>query len=58
MLIVTHLHDDHVHGLEYLLDNVEVDTVVMPYTESVIRLLARAESSSEEAFLNFFIWIQ
>lgn len=54
MLIVSHLHDDHINGLEYLLNDVEVDTVVMPYTDSVIRLLARAESSSEEEFLNAF----
>ena len=54
LLIVSHMHDDHVNGLEYLLNNVEVDTVVMPYTDSVIRLLARAESSSEEEFLRTF----
>ena len=54
LLIVSHMHDDHVNGLEYLLYNVEVDTVVMPYTDSVIRLLARAESSSEEEFLSAF----
>ena len=54
LLIVSHMHDDHVNGLEYLLDNVELDTVVMPYTDSVIRLLARAESSSEEEFLSAF----
>ena len=54
LLIVSHMHDDHVNGLEYLLNNVEVDTVVMPYTDSVIRLLARAESSSEEKFLRTF----
>ena len=27
MLIVSHMHDDHVNGLEYLLNDVEVNTV-------------------------------
>lgn len=54
MLIVSHLHDDHVNGLEYLLNGVKVDTVVMPYTDSITRLLARDESLGEEAFLDAF----
>lgn len=54
LLIVSHLHDDHVNGLEHLLDGVEVDTVVMPYLSEGMKLLARLESSYDEAFLQSF----
>lgn len=40
--------------LEYLINGVEVDTVVMPYTDSITQFLARADSSGEEEFLNSF----
>ena len=54
MLIISHLHDDHVNGLEYLLNGVDLDTVVMPYTDSITRFLARTDSLGEEEFLNSF----
>lgn len=54
LLVISHMHDDHVNGLEYLLKDVEVDTVVMPYTDQTIRFLARAESIGDEPFLSSF----
>ena len=54
LLIVSHLHDDHVNGLERLLDGVEVDTVVMPYLSDGLSYMARLESSYDEAFLQSF----
>jgi hypothetical protein len=54
LLVVSHLHDDHVNGLEYLLKDTEVDTVVMPYTEQLIRLMAWIESAGQEVFLRDF----
>ena len=54
LLVISHLHDDHVNGLEYLLKNVEVDTVVMPYVHDGLKLLARLESANDSEFLQEF----
>lgn len=54
LFVVSHLHDDHVNGLERLLDGLEVGTVVIPYTDEATMLLARAESSYEDPFLASF----
>lgn len=53
-LIISHLHDDHVNGLEYLLKEVNVDTVIMPYMNDALKLLARLESDSDNEFLQTF----
>lgn len=39
LLVISHLHDDHVSGLAELLDGVEIDTVVMPYMHEKLRLM-------------------
>lgn len=54
LLVISHLHDDHVNGLDRLLDGVKVDTVVMPYTSDGLLLMARLESRNDEAFLQTF----
>lgn len=54
LLVVSHLHDDHVNGLEYLLKDMKADTVVMPYTNEGLKLLARLESHSDDEFLQEF----
>lgn len=54
LLVVSHLHDDHVNGLELLLENVDVNTVVMPYVNERIKFLARLESNSDDEFLQLF----
>lgn len=54
LLVISHLHDDHVNGLEYLLKNVDVDTVVMPYASEDIKFMARLESERDSDFLETF----
>ena len=54
LLVVSHLHDDHVNGLELLLKNVDVNTVVMPYVNEGIKFLARLESHNNDEFLQLF----
>ena len=54
LLVVSHLHDDHVNGLELLLKNVDVNTVVMPYVNEGINFLARLESHNNDEFLQLF----
>lgn len=54
MLIISHLHDDHVNGLEYLLDGVKVDTVVMPYIDDGLKSLPLVESAGNSEFLRTF----
>lgn len=39
LLILSHLHDDHVSGLNVLLDRIPVDTVVLPYLPPIERLM-------------------
>ena len=54
LLVISHLHDDHVNGLEYLLKDIVVDTVVMPYINDGLKLLARLESFGNDEFLQIF----
>ncbi len=54
LLVISHLHDDHVNGLDHLLKGVKVDTVVMPYTCDKLLLLAQLESQNDEEFLQDF----
>ena len=54
LLVVSHLHDDHVNGLDILLEDVKVDTVVMPYVSESLSLIARLESRNEDNFLGAF----
>lgn len=54
LLVVSHLHDDHINGLENLLQDVDVDNVVMPYVNDGLKLLARLESDRSNEFLQSF----
>lgn len=54
LLVISHLHDDHVNGLEYLLQNVEVETVVIPYADEGVLLASRLDSNLGSEFLNDF----
>ncbi len=54
LLVVSHLHDDHINGLESLLQDVDVDNVVMPYVNDGLKLLARLESDRSNEFLQLF----
>lgn len=52
LLVISHLHDDHVNGLECLLDGVKVDTVVMPFLDDGLKSLPLLESTGEDEFLS------
>ena len=54
LLVISHFHDDHVNGVEYLLRDVIVDTVVIPYMKEDLVLLARLESKKTEVYLDEF----
>lgn len=51
LLVVSHFHDDHISGLESLLDGVDVNTVVIPYICEQLRQLSQIESEYSEGFL-------
>ncbi|MGR5913917.1 MBL fold metallo-hydrolase [Bacillus pacificus] len=38
LLILSHFHKDHVNGLDKLLENTKLDTVILPYMDSVEKL--------------------
>lgn len=54
MLVISHLNDNHVNGLEYLLDGVKADTVVMPYVDDGLKSLPLIESTGNSDFLRTF----
>ncbi|MBM6790098.1 hypothetical protein H7U40_07425 [Flavonifractor plautii] len=54
LLVVSHLHDDHINGLERLLQDMDVDNVVMPYVNDGLKLLAQLESDRSDEFLMTF----
>ncbi len=54
LLVISHLHDDHVNGVECLLKDIKVDTVVMPYIDDGLKSLPLVESSANSDFLRTF----
>ena len=52
MLILSHLHEDHANGLPYLLNNIKVQTVILPYLPPIGRLITtlQATTGSEEYY--------
>ena len=55
LLILSHLHDDHVSGLDALLDNqTSVDTVMLPYLSPIERLMVSLGGSNPPAWLREF----
>ncbi len=47
LLIISHFHADHVNGLDYLLDKVKVDTVIIPYISPKELLLYAMANTGE-----------
>ena len=43
-LFVSHLHDDHVNGIDRLLSEVKVNTVYLPYVDEVVSVLHLIEA--------------
>ncbi len=55
LLVLSHLHEDHVNGLKELLKNgVQVDTMVIPYFSEESKQLARIGSNKRDEFLQKF----
>jgi beta-lactamase superfamily II metal-dependent hydrolase len=46
LLILSHLHDDHVAGLDALFNKVSVDTVMLPYLSPLERLIVALRRSN------------
>ena len=57
LLFISHFHDDHMNGLEYLLNNDEVKNIILPYTSEVnkhilsIKYLCSSGSKSTTSFV-------
>lgn len=49
LLMLSHLDNDHVNGLEKLLEELEVHTVVLPYLTPLERLLIAYKSNEKDA---------
>jgi len=52
LLFVSHVHADHINGIERLLDPAKglvVDTIVLPLVDDVDRLIAYARTAAEDA---------
>ena len=55
LLILSHLHADHINGLKELLkDDVKVDTMVIPYFSEDSKQIARIGSDRRDRFLQRF----
>ena len=63
LLVLSHLHDDHINGIDYLLQDLEVDTVVLPYQTEVFKLLTLLSTNEDnDVILDFYrepvIWLR
>ena len=55
LLILSHLHEDHINGLKELLKGgVQIDTMVIPYFSETSKQLARIDSNSRNRYLQAF----
>jgi metal-dependent hydrolase (beta-lactamase superfamily II) len=55
ILIISHLHFDHVSGLDYLLKKRKVNTVVLPYLLPEERMLLRFNNFNRPNWYNLFL---
>ncbi|MGD0785841.1 MAG: hypothetical protein ABR969_08490 [Sedimentisphaerales bacterium] len=55
VLFLSHLHKDHVNGLDLLLGGISVDTVIIPYLSPIERLAFLASSLNEQPLSASFI---
>jgi len=55
VLIISHLHFDHISGLEYLLQNRKVNTVILPYLFPKERILIQSLNYNKPKWCNEFL---
>lgn len=55
LLVLSHLHKDHVSGLDELLKDMKVKTVVLPYLNKYERLLLRIDHGTASQWYNNFL---
>ncbi len=51
LLVLSHLHNDHINGLQYLLESTTVDTIIIPYLTPKQLFLAALNSDEITPFL-------
>ena len=54
LLVLSHLHEDHINGLQYLLNDVEIDTLVMPFNKELNELAKICSTNYEDTFVQNF----
>jgi len=55
ILIISHLHFDHISGLDHLLKNRKVNTVVLPYLFPQERILIQSLNHNKPEWYNVFL---
>jgi len=55
LLIISHFHADHISGLDILLKNVDLETVIIPYYKPIDRLILSYSVPVNSPLLNFYI---
>jgi len=55
MLVISHFHNDHVSGLDYLFNKFNIKTVVIPYFHPVLRLLIAILNQNQESWYYEFL---
>ncbi len=55
MLVISHFHDDHISGLDYLLDEFNIKTVIIPYFHPLLRLLIAILNQNQESWYYEFL---
>ncbi len=53
LLMISHLHSDHVNGLDNLLSDIEVENVVLPYIKPIERLLLSVYEKGPRWYFEF-----
>lgn len=56
LLIISHLHYDHVSGLDYLLKNRKVNTVILPYLCQEERIILQLLNVNKPVWYNAFLF--
>jgi len=55
LLVISHFHADHVSGLEMLLENLNVDTVVIPYYPPIVRFYYALANPNQDGWYYEFL---